>query len=294
MVIEDSNFKVRDDDIGSFFGFEHTGRIFLRRLDLIHPVVSGNKWYKLKYNIEEGIESGCKTFVSYGGAYSNHLAALAAVARQYSVSSAGIIRGEEPKNANPVLGFLKDQGMKLFFVDRALYKQRNTPEQFQFILNDLDTPFLIPEGGANALGVKGASEIINPEDKKYTHIFVPVGSGSTIAGIINAAFPDQMIVGVSALKGAEGYMEELVVRFLTDGNNKNWKIDHSHHFGGFAKSDEALEKLIARFREHTGINIEHVYTAKMISCIWDLIKHNEFTSESNLLVIHSGGFRVSQ
>lgn len=279
-----------DQDIGLFFGENYVGKIWMRRLDLIHPVISGNKWFKLKYNIKAFEDGDYSSIVSFGGAYSNHLAALAELTNHLGIRSYGIIRGEKPHTPSRVLKFLQEKGMELIHVSRELYKCRSDFEKFADFIPVSQKPLFIPEGGSNLLGVKGAMGIIRTGDNGYNKVIVAVGSGATIAGLINAAEANQKVIGISSLKAEESYLKSLIIPFLKDAIHVEWKINCDYHFGGFAKTAPALEDMMRSFQSSTGIYLEHVYTGKVIYALKQMLDKGEITDEENILVIHTGGF----
>jgi len=253
------------------------------RLDKIHPIVSGNKFYKLKYNLESALTQNLEQLVTFGGAFSNHIAATAHAAKLAKIRAIGIIRGEEVNN--PTLDFAKREGMQLIFVDRNTYRNKHSKTYIEKLKNDLGYFYLIPEGGTNALAVKGTAEIMQHIPSTTKTIACCVGTGGTMAGLINASSTNQKIIGFSVLKG--DWINEEVRQWTP---KKNWRIQTSYHFGGYAKWKPELINFINQFKQETNIPIDPIYTGKMLFGIVDLIKKGEISSEG-LTIIHSGGLQ---
>ena len=261
--------------------------VFIKREDLIHPFVSGNKFRKLKYNLLQAKVENQNTLLTFGGAFSNHIAAVAFAGKENGFKTVGIIRGEELINQvaeNPTLQFAQDCGMQLEFVTRETYRQK-TDVAF---LNNLKTKFgnfyHIPEGGTNELAIKGCEEILTLEDSQFDYIGCAVGTGGTISGIINSAAPHQKILGFPALKGDFLQNE---IRIFTP--KTNWEILTNYHFGGYGKVTTELIDFINNFYTQTKIPLDPIYTAKMVFGVMDLIEKNYFSENSKILLIHTGG-----
>ena len=253
--------------------------LYVLRLDLVHPHISGNKWFKLRYNLEEARKQGKKTLVTFGGAYSNHIIATAAAGKEFGFKTIGIIRGEElNENDNSVLQFAKYCGMELRFVSREEYRKKE--------FNIKDEYYLIPEGGTNDLAVKGCSEIISLIDIPFDYISCAVGTGGTIAGIISSLNENQKAIGFPVLKGEE---------FLTNEIEKlvpsktNFELQTEYHFGGYAKKNEELLNFIFDFKSNHNNQLDFVYTGKMMFGIFDLIKKNYFPKDATIVAVHTGG-----
>jgi 1-aminocyclopropane-1-carboxylate deaminase len=255
------------------------------RLDLIHPVVSGNKWFKLKYFLQEAQQLNKKTLITYGGAYSNHIVATAAAAFQSGLKSIGIIRGEKPLIFSPTLLQALSYQMELYFIDRASYKYKPLPDE----LSSREDVFIIPEGGYGENGKNGAAEILNIlPTTGYTHLIAAMGSGTTLAGLAQAALPQQKVIGISVLKNAFS-LEQEVSNLLH--NNESFTINHDYSFGGYAKKTPELLTFMNEFFRNTSIPTDFVYTGKLFFAVQDLIKKQYFQSSDRLLVIHSGGLQ---
>ena len=263
--------------------------LYIKREDKIHPFVSGNKYRKLKYNLLEAKNNGFDTLLTFGGAFSNHIAAVASAGNAFGFKTIGIVRGEELGNKiseNTTLSFAKENGMQFKFVSRELYRNK-TSESF---LNDLKEEFgdfyLIPEGGTNKLAVKGCEEILNTEDNTFDYICCAVGTGGTISGLINCSKPSQQVLGFPALKG--DFLKEDISKFATQ---TNWKLITDYHFGGYAKINEELVTFINQFKIDNQVSLDPVYTGKMLFGIIDLINKNYFPKGSKILAIHTGGLQ---
>ena len=252
--------------------------LFVLRLDLVHPYISGNKWFKLKYNLEEARKQGKKTLVTFGGAYSNHIIAAAA-GKEFGFKTIGIIRGEElNEDDNSVLQFAKYCGMELRFVSREEYRKKE--------FNIKDEYYLLPEGGTNELAVKGCAEIISLIDIPFDYISCAVGTGGTIAGIISSLNENQKAIGFPVLKGGEFLKNEIEKLVQT---NANFELQTEYHFGGYAKKNEELLNFISDFKSNHNIQLDFVYTGKMMFGIFDLIKKNYFEKGATIVAVHTGG-----
>lgn len=262
--------------------------ITVRRLDQIHPHISGNKFYKLKYNFIEAKRQGFENVMTFGGAYSNHIAATAFAAHQFGFQSIGIIRGEELKNSarNHTLATAERFGMVLHFISREAYRHKNDPEFLAHLAQRFPESYLIPEGGTNSLAIQGTQEILKDADQTFDFICCAVGTGGTISGLIERSLSHQRIIGFSALKG--DFLNDEVK--LLKGKN-NWHITDDYCFGGYAKTRPELIQFIEKFEYEYRIPLEQVYTGKMMFGIHDLIQQNYFPKNAKVLVIHSGGLQ---
>ncbi len=270
--------------------------LFLKREDLLHPEVSGNKFRKLKYNLKNAIFEGHHTLLTFGGAYSNHIAATAAAAKESGLDSIGIIRGEElgqdlqqTLRQNPTLKFAHSCGMQLHFVSRSDYRQK-TLEDFQEKLRQQFGKFyLVPEGGTNQLAVQGCEEILSEEDKQFDIICCSVGTGGTLSGLINASAETQKVLGFPALKG--DFLTSEVRKF---SKKNNWELITNYHFGGYAKVNRELIDFINNFRSDFGVQLDPVYTGKMMYGIFDLMRNKKFQENTRILAVHTGGLQGIQ
>lgn len=272
---------ISTDDISTFYGKDL--RVGLLRLDKIHPVISGNKWFKLRFYIEETIRQNKKGIITFGGAWSNHIVATAAACRMKGLLAVGIIRGEEPQQYSSTLLQAQGLGMQLVFVSREDYSNKHIPSQWQS--RDY---FIIDEGGYGKLGAAGASTILDYCSKDFTHVICAVGTGTMMSGLINATTNDQTVIGISVLKGHHeltSAVEQLTFK------RENWEIIHDYSLGGYARHQPKLIQFMNQFHSATGVPSDFVYTGKLLFAINDLITKEFFTGGSRLLVIHSGGLQ---
>ncbi|GBL36131.1 putative 1-aminocyclopropane-1-carboxylate deaminase [Filimonas sp.] len=261
-------------------------RLDLLRLDLIHPQISGNKWFKLKYNIEAALKQGAESILSFGGAYSNHLHALAFAGHLSGIKTIGMLRGEEV--SNHTLDDCGAWGMELHFISREEYRLKNESDFLESIQTKFPSSYIVPEGGNNEAGRKGTREILQGIDLNlYTHICCAVGTGATLSGIAEASLPGQKILGFSAIKNG-AYLEEEIRQHT---GNLNWALKHDYHFGGFAKKNEQLLEYIHGFQQKQGIELDFVYTGKMMFGIDQMIQEKKIHAGSTVLAIHTGGIQ---
>ncbi len=263
--------------------------LFVKREDLNHPKISGNKFRKLKYNIEKLKALGEKRLVTFGGAYSNHIAATAYAGKILGVQTTGIIRGEELQEKwkeNPTLSAAHENGMQFVFVSRASYKSDNRANLLSELHQKLGSFYFLPEGGTNSLAVKGCEEILVSGDKEFEVVSCSIGTGGTIAGIINSTHSEQTVLGFPALKGE--FLKEDICKFV---KNTNWQLCKDYHFGGYGKINEDLVNFINLVFEKTGIPLDPVYTGKMIYGLVDLTSKNYFKPKTKILAIHTGGLQ---
>ena len=262
------------------------------RLDKIHPVISGNKFFKLKYFLDEAVQKKCEGILTFGGAWSNHIVATACMASMYQLKSIGIIRGEKPAVFSETLKESMKYGMRLEFISRESYRNKQAKE----FLSDLSVKFpgyyIIPEGGADMSGVKGAEEILELVGKNdYTHISCAVGTGTTFCGIANASEEDQQLIAVPVLKIPEN-SEKQFTWFLNQNETRNrCHFFYKYHFGGYAKYTDELIQFMNSFYRQTNIPTDFVYTGKLLFAINDLVNKNYFSQGSKILMIHSGGLQ---
>ncbi len=264
-------------------------RLLIKREDLNHPLVTGNKWWKLKYNLEEAEQLQKKTILTFGGAFSNHIYSTAAAAHELNLKSIGIIRGEETLPLNPTLSFASKMNMKLHYVDRETYRTKDSPEFIEYLQNTFGDFYMIPEGGSNELAVKGINEFSKQLDVNFDYLCCPVGTGGTLAGLISGLDTQKQIIGFSSLKGGDFLKQEVEQYVGTD--KSNWRIETSFHFGGYGKQTQSLLDFIRSFETQHHIPLEQVYTGKMMLGIFDLIQKNYFRPGSTILAIHTGGLQ---
>ncbi|MDC6391136.1 pyridoxal-phosphate dependent enzyme [Maribacter sp. PR1] len=261
----------------------------LKREDLIHPLISGNKFRKLKYNVLEAIRLGHDSILTFGGAFSNHILATAAAGKNNNLKTIGIIRGDEIGNKwidNPTLKLASENGMQFKFVSRESYRNKENSDFLESLKEEFGTFYLVPEGGTNSLAIKGCEEILVDSDSDFEIISVCVGTGGTMAGLINAANNNQRILGFPVLKG-DFFQDKL--KKLTKKNN--WTINSEYHFGGYGKIDENLVRFINEFKEQTNIPLDPVYTGKMMYGLLDMIENDNFVPGTRILAIHTGGLQ---
>ena len=256
---------------------------------LIHPTVSGNKYRKLKYNLQKVLSENYKGILTFGGAFSNHIAATAAAGQAVGIPTVGIIRGEElasKTNLNTTLNYAKSCGMHLEFVSRSDYKQKSDSSYLKTLSENFKNYYTLPEGGTNILAVKGCQEILTNKDQDFDMICCAVGTGGTMAGLINSSLPTQKIIGFPALKG--GFLNEDICKFATQSN---WELWESYHFGGYAKVDSNLITFMNHFKATYKIPLDPVYTAKMMYGIFEGISSGEIAHTAKVLAIHTGGLQ---
>lgn len=266
--------------------------VFIKREDLIHPIVSGNKFRKLKYNIHQAKVENKTQLLTFGGAYSNHIAAVAFAAKENNLKSVGIIRGDELENKisnNPTLQFAQNCGMKFDFVSREYYRLKEDTNFIKNLRHKFGDFYLLPEGGTNELAVKGCEEILTEGDEIFNYICCSVGTGGTISGLINSSNPNQNVIGFPSLKG--NFLGDDICKLVS---NNRWRLIEDYHFGGYGKVNQELIAFINTFYEKTGIPLDPVYTGKMVFGVMDLIQTNYFPDGSKILLIHTGGIQGIQ
>lgn len=271
-------------------------RVFIKREDLSHPYLSGNKLRKLKYNLIEASTLGYQTLLTFGGAYSNHIIATAAAGHEYGFKTIGVIRGEELgkkiKNVlkeNETLKQAYRLGMRFHFISREDYQKKEEDNFIKKLIQNLGKFYLIPEGGTNKLAVKGSSEILSddPRTMDFEYIACAMGTGGTIAGLVKVAKTHQTILGFPVLKNAS-FLEKVIQKYTS---NKNYKIITNYHFGGYAKYTPEFIDFINSIKQQTGVPLDPIYTGKMIYGLVELIKNDYFDAGSRILIIHTGGLQ---
>ncbi|MFD8498554.1 1-aminocyclopropane-1-carboxylate deaminase/D-cysteine desulfhydrase [Amycolatopsis sp. NPDC059657] len=254
----------------------HGVRVFLKRDDLIHPEFPGNKWRKLKYNVAAAREQGASTLLTFGGAYSNHIRAVAAAGRHFGFETVGFIRGEKHEPLNDSLAYAVRNGMRLEYVDRETYRQKHKLE--------FGDAYVIPEGGANALGVRGCAELVGEIDVDFDVLCCACGTGSTLAGVANGLAEHQRALGFAVLKGA-GFLNDDVKALQKAAFGEataNWSIELDFHFGGYAKRKPSLDEFIAGFEQFA---LDWVYEAKMMYGLYTLIESGRFERGTTLVAL---------
>ncbi len=269
-------------------------QLLVKREDLNHKHVSGNKWWKLKYNLIEARKQGKNTLLTFGGAYSNHIYATAAAAQILGFKSIGVIRGEETFPLNPTLTFAVENGMSLHYLSREAYRKKSEYETIDSLRTLFGDFYLIPEGGTNPLAVMGTSEFASQLlESSFDYILLAVGTGGTIAGLIKEFGGQRKIIGVPVFKGGD-YLSEEIVTLSRSGANKehdNWSFWTAYHHGGYAKTTPQLLDFIKEIGEGCGMPLDHVYTGKLFYAIFNEVKKGTFPRGTSLLAVHTGGLQ---
>ncbi|MES2862595.1 MAG: pyridoxal-phosphate dependent enzyme [Bacteroidota bacterium] len=263
--------------------------LHIKREDLLHPIISGNKFRKLKYNLEEAKKQNQKVLLTFGGAFSNHIVAVAGAGAAFGFETVGIIRGEELEDKiaeNPSLFQAQQLGMKFIFISREQYRLKENSDYIENLKLEFGDFYLLPEGGTNELAIKGCEEILINTDAEFNFICCSVGTGGTISGIINSSSGTQKIIGFSSLKG--DFLQNDIAKFA---NKENWSVNCDYHFGGYGKVTDELIDFINSFYLEYDIRLDPIYTGKMMFGIINLIKNNHFPPNSKILAIHTGGLQ---
>jgi 1-aminocyclopropane-1-carboxylate deaminase len=294
--------KLKIDKISNALFDEKEVSLSLLRLDLLDTYGGGNKYFKLKHNLAEAQRLGKKSIVTFGGAFSNHIAATAAAGKEIGLSTIGFIRGEKHAVLNPTLQFAVGCGMQLHYLSRAEYQLKNLSHFISSLSKKLHDFYLIPEGGSNLLAVKGCTEIVRFIEDEFDTICCACGTGTTLAGIALSLSANQNAIGFPALKGAtflDDEIHKLVLDspadyFHTNAFRKNWILESGYHFGGYAKVNEELINFSKSFLKEYGIELDYVYTSKMMYGIFDMIRKDYFPKGTKLVAVHSGGLQGNQ
>jgi 1-aminocyclopropane-1-carboxylate deaminase len=269
------------------------------RLDLIHPWINGNKWFKLKYNLSTAKSQKSPTILTFGGAYSNHIFATAAAGNLFGLNTIGVIRGEERLPLNPTLTFARKMGMSLVYLDRERYRQRQSRELQEQLQTAFPGVFMIPEGGCNFDGIRGCTEII-PESGNFNIICVACGTATTLVGIALSLASQQKVIGFPVLKGGkflESDIDHLSKNYLSSGlpaprnSLAPWELFFDYHFGGYGKIKDELCLFCQDFTKKQGIPLDYIYTGKMFYGVMDLLQKGFFRSGDRILLIHTGGLQ---
>jgi 1-aminocyclopropane-1-carboxylate deaminase len=272
---------------------ERKVQLWVKREDLVHPAISGNKWRKLKYNLQEARQQQHHTLLTFGGAYSNHLAAVAAAGQEFGFSTIGLVRGEEHLPLNPTLRFAHSCGMRLYYLDRETYRQKSEPA-FLATLPELYGPaYVLPEGGTNLLAVRGCAEIIADINIPFDVICCACGTGGTLAGLIAGMAGERQVIGFPALKGGDFLAAEIaaLVEAYARKPYNNWHLETAYPFGGYARFTPELLSFIQDFRQQHQIQLEPVYTGKMLYGLFDLVRQGYFAPGSTVVAVHTGGLQ---
>lgn len=275
----------------------HGVRLLVKRDDLTHPLISGNKWRKLKFNLIEARSRGYDTLLTFGGAYSNHIHAVAAAGRVYGFSTVGVIRGEPYEPLNPTLRFASGQGMRLHYMERVRYRDKYSATVLEQLTAQYGDHYLLPEGGTNALALQGVAEMVGEVEQQtggdYDLLCCACGTGGTLAGLIaGMGVVGKWALGVAVLKGAE-FLQQEVVRLLQQVGcgSREWRVLQGYHFGGYARIGAPLIEFVRRFHRRTGIELEPVYTGKMMFALYDQIEKGVFSRGTTIVAMHSGGLQ---
>jgi len=271
----------------------HNVIVDMLRIDKVHEQVSGNKWFKLKYNLMKAKEERCATLLTFGGAFSNHIYATAVAAKELGFKSIGIIRGEESLPLNPTLRYATLIGMELHYVSRENYREKTSLAFIDNLKSKYGEFYLIPEGGTNQAAIRGAEEILDGMlTNSYDYIVSAVGTGGTLAGIISKLNGKSQVIGVSSLKG-DFLLAEVKnwLKLVKKEDLKNWAISANYHFGGYAKHTRELISFINNFKIEQGIPLDPIYTGKMMYGIMDMAANEKFAPNSKVLAIHTGGLQ---
>ncbi len=273
--------------------------LWVKRDDLLHPVISGNKWRKLKFILDHALQQNTAKIISMGGAYSNHLHALAFAGKLLGLETVAFIRGEKPGKFSSTLRDIQNWGMDLEFISRSDYRELRNYKDHDSLPGLKAGEYWIPEGGATTLALQGVGEIVDEIRIDYDVLCAPCGTGATLAGLIAAAPDSTQILGIAALKGA-GFLVDDVRKLLPDDTEANWpstpeppgwQINLDYHFGGFAKSTEQLRTFIGHFEDRHSIILDPVYTGKMLFALFDLIKQGYFNAGQRIVTLHTGGLQ---
>jgi 1-aminocyclopropane-1-carboxylate deaminase len=264
-------------------------KLYLKRDDLIHPDVPGNKWRKLKYNLQRAWDEGHRCLLTFGGAYSNHIRATAAAGYYYGFSTVGVIRGEEHLPLNEVLTDAVGFGMHLVYMDRGTYRSKASPQVEAALRDQFGNFYLIPEGGSNAVAVRGCAELPPEIDEPFDVICCACGTGGTLAGIAGGLQPGRRAIGFSAVKGGDFLHQD--VRRLQEAYGRpttNWSIETDYHFGGFARRSTDLDHFISDFRDRHGLELDWVYVAKMLYGVFHLVSAGTFARNTTIVAVVTG------
>jgi 1-aminocyclopropane-1-carboxylate deaminase len=264
-------------------------RVLLKRDDLIHPEVPGNKWRKLKYNLYAAREQGHRVLLTFGGAYSNHIRAVAAAGYYFGLATIGVIRGEEHLPLNPSLAYAQQRGMRLTYLDRTAYRRKHDQAAIDALREQFGDFYLVPEGGSNSLALRGCAELVDEIGADFDVICCAAGTGGTLAGIAIGLPPGKQAIGFSALKGGD-FLTDEVRRLQRDYGREtsNWSIETGFHFGGYARRNTELDTFIDDFRRRHGIQLDWVYVAKMMFGLFSEVALGRFSHGTVIIVVITG------
>ena len=278
------NFKLNQQIFSELY-LNNEIEVFIKRLDLIDPFISGNKLFKLKHNVDRALLEKKNMLITFGGAFSNHILATAAYAKKKNIDCLAIVRGEEYFELNPLLTLAKEYGMKFCFVSRKEYSKRNDNNYVSELIRKYKKAFIVPEGGNNKLGVLGAEEILEKQDKSFDYIICPIGTGATLSGIVNSSKRTQKVIGINCINDTKDINKNISQKT----NKNNWEIINEFNFGGFAKFDNLLTEYLKKFKLNYKITLDLNYTTKMFFGFEKLIEKKYFQRKSKVLLIHTGG-----
>ena len=287
MIWNDYKAEIQEIDLSTFTNQDL--KLSILREDLIHPEISGNKFRKLKYNLLEAKKLGFNQLLTFGGAFSNHIAATAAAGKLHGFKTIGLIRGEELKDkidTNSTLRFAKNCGIELHFISREAYREKNNSLFIEDLKNKFPSTYVVPEGGTNDLAINGCKEILFDQCDEFNFIASAIGTGGTIAGLIEASKPHQHLLGFPSLKG--DFLQKEVENLT---KKRNFTIFNEYHFGGYGKISEELINFVNYFKQTNQIQLDPIYTGKMVFGIFELIKNHYFSEYSKILMVHTGGLQ---
>ncbi len=275
--------------------FQHKNiQVWLKRDDLNHPLIQGNKLHKLKYNLQKAKQLNCDTLISFGGAYSNHIAALSIAGKEQGFRTLAYIRGDELKNTpekwSHTLKEAHKYGMEFVFLTRQDYRKKNSDSFLKNLSQQQPNAYIIPEGGTNSLAVKGFKETINHLDiqcPEWTHLFTAVGTGGTLSGLSKYANEKQKIQGVATLKNA-GYLEEDIGKLTP---KKNWQLLTEYHGGGYAKNNPQILDIQTWFEQNFNVLLDPIYTNKMVFGFMEELRKDNIAENAKVILYHSGGLQ---
>ncbi|GGF16370.1 1-aminocyclopropane-1-carboxylate deaminase/D-cysteine desulfhydrase [Hymenobacter cavernae] len=270
-------------------------RLLLLRDDLAHPELPGNKWRKLKYNLLAARAEGYNSLLTFGGAYSNHLTAVAAAGRLHSFRTIGVVRGELHSPLNPTLARATADGMALRYLDRNSYRRKHEPDFLAALLRETGPAYVVPEGGSNALALPGCAELVTElaAQTSFDALCVACGTGGTLAGLLTGLGGKQQTVGVAALKGGDFLKADIntLTQAATGTTYTNWSLQTDYHFGGYASFSPELMAFIRQFQERHGILLDPIYTSKLLFGVLDLLEQDYFAEGSTVVAVHTGGLQ---
>ncbi|WP_022825374.1 1-aminocyclopropane-1-carboxylate deaminase/D-cysteine desulfhydrase [Hymenobacter norwichensis] len=270
-------------------------RLLLLRDDLAHPELPGNKWRKLKYNLKAARQAGHDTLLTFGGAFSNHIAAVAAAGRLQGLRTIGLIRGEETQPLNPTLARAAANGMQLRYLDRTTYRRKHDPDFLAELLRETGPAYVIPEGGSNTLALPGCAELVSEltTETAFDYLCVACGTGGTLAGLLTGLAGQHQVVGIAALKGGEFLRTDInaLTQAATGRTYPNYDLRTDYHLGGYAHFSPELLRFIQEFETQYGVLLDPIYTGKLLYGIFDLLRHDYFAPHSTVVAVHTGGLQ---